>query len=100
MHPRETVLGMFHWGDTVDVVVEPFRACLVMVSTQEIPGIGFHGCEGEIIKDKAGEDAVVKLYGLPGTSSTVKLAMTITLSPGLTKPETPRVGLSGTETAT
>jgi hypothetical protein len=74
MHPRETILGQFRWGDTVDVVVEPFRACLVMASTAEIPEIGFSGCEGEIIKDKAGEDAVVKLYGLPGTTATVVLS--------------------------
>jgi hypothetical protein len=74
MHPRETILGEFQWGDTVDVVVEPFRACLIMASTAGIPEIGFEGCEGEIIKDKAGEDAVVKLYGLPGTSTVVKLS--------------------------
>ena len=74
MHPYETILGTFSRGETVDVVVEPFRACLVMVSTVEIPEIGFDGCEGEIIKDKPGEDAVVKLYGLPGTSSTVKIS--------------------------
>jgi len=74
MHPRETILGQFKWGDTVDVVVEPFRACLVMVSTVAIPEIGFDGCEGEIIKDKEGEDAVVNLYGLPGTSKPVKLS--------------------------
>ncbi|MDT8388924.1 MAG: hypothetical protein RRC34_00260 [Lentisphaeria bacterium] len=73
MHPRETILGQFAWGETVEVEIEPFRACLVMVSTAAISEIGFHGCDGEIIKDKAGEDAVVKLYGLPGTSATVRL---------------------------
>ncbi len=74
MHPYETILGQFGWGSTVDVVIEPFRACLVMVNTAAIPEIGFDGCEGEIIKDKQGEDAVVKLYGLPGTSATVTLS--------------------------
>jgi ribosomal protein L21E len=74
MHPYETILGEFRWGETVDIDIEPFRACLVLVSTAAIPEIGFHGCEGEVIKDKAGEDAVVKLYGLPGTSTTVKLS--------------------------
>ena len=74
MHPRETILGEFGWGETVEVEIDPFRACLVMVSTAAIPEIGFDGCEGEIIKDKPGEDAEVKLYGLPGTTATVKLA--------------------------
>lgn len=73
LHPRETVLGAFARGETVDVGVEPFRACLVMVSATAIAEIGFDGCEGEVVKDKEGEDAVVNLYGLPGTSSTVKI---------------------------
>lgn len=73
MHPHERILGEFGWGETVEVKIEPFRACLVMVSTAEISEIGFHGCDGEIVKDKQGDNAVVKLYGLPGTSTTVKL---------------------------
>ena len=73
MHPRETILGQFGWGETVDIEIEPFRACLVMASAAGIPEIGFDGCEGEIVKDKEGEGAVVKLYGLPGTSSMVRL---------------------------
>ena len=45
-----------------------------MASTAEIPEIGFRGCEGETVKDKEGEDTVVTLYGVPGTSSTVKIS--------------------------
>lgn len=74
MHPLETILGEYSYGDTVDVVVEPFRACLVMASTSTISEIGFDGCEGEIVKDKEGQDAVVKLYGLPSTKATVRLS--------------------------
>lgn len=74
MHPHETVLGEYAWGATVNVEIEPFRACLVMASTAGITEIGFHGCEGDIVKDKPGEDAVVQIYGLPGTSSTVRLS--------------------------
>ncbi len=73
LHPYETVLGDFAWGETVDVVVEPFRACLVMASSKAISEIGFRGCEGEIVKDKPGEDAELRLLGLPGTEVTVRI---------------------------
>jgi hypothetical protein len=73
MHPFETVLGDFAWGETVEVEVEPFRACLVLVSTTPVAEIGFRGCDGEIVRDKPGEDAEIKLWGLPGTERTVRL---------------------------
>lgn len=71
IHPFETILGDYNWGDTVDVEIEPFRACLIMASSEEIDEIGIRGCEAEIIKDKPGEDAVLQLLGLPGSTATV-----------------------------
>jgi len=81
MHPFETILGEFAWGERVEVEVEPFRACLVMASTKRIGEIGFGGCDGEIVRDKpldgardrSGEDAELRLWGLPGTKATVRI---------------------------
>ncbi len=73
MHPFETIIGDFKWNEKVQIEVEPFRSCLIMLSSTEIEEIGFRGCEGEIIKDKEGEEAQVKLWGLPGTEATVHI---------------------------
>ena len=73
MFPFETVLGTYDWGETVDVTVEPFRACLVMATTHGNAEISFHGCDGEIISDKPGEPAELLLWGLPGTEATVRI---------------------------
>ncbi|MBI1338005.1 MAG: hypothetical protein GC164_13745 [Phycisphaera sp.] len=73
MFPFETVLGEYAWGQTVEVTVEPFRACLVMVTTKGNSEIGFHGCDGEIVKDKPGDDAELILWGLPGTQADVHI---------------------------
>jgi hypothetical protein len=73
MFPFETVIGQFDWGDTVPVTVEPFRACLLMATTQSNAEIGFHGCDGEIIRDKPDEPAELLLWGMPGTKTTVRI---------------------------
>lgn len=73
MFPLETVLGEFAWGETVEVQVEPFRACLVMATTQGNPEIGFAGCDGEIVRDKPDEPAELLLWGLPGTEASVRI---------------------------
>lgn len=73
VHPMETVLGEKAWGETVGVEVQPFRACLLMLSTDSISEIGFRGCEGEVIRDKPGEEAELRLWCLPGTTATVSI---------------------------
>ncbi|MBI1336293.1 MAG: hypothetical protein GC164_04955 [Phycisphaera sp.] len=73
MFPLERVLGEYAWGQTMEVTVDPFRACLVMVTTQGSSEIGFHGCDGQIIRDKPGESAELRLWGLPGTQACVRI---------------------------
>lgn len=73
MHPFEKIIGDFKWNQKVTIEVEPFRTCLLMIGSAENEEIGFRGCDGEIIKDKIGENAHLKLWGLPGTEATVKL---------------------------
>lgn len=73
VHPFEEVLGHFSWGETVEVTVEPFRACLVMLSTKEIEEIGFEGCSGEIVRDMDKGDAEVLLWGMPGSDTKVRV---------------------------
>ncbi len=73
MFPLETILGEFDWGQSVEVTLEPFRACLVMATNRGNAEIGFNGCDGEIVHDKPGEPAELLLWGLPGTQATVRL---------------------------
>jgi hypothetical protein len=73
MHPREKVIGEVKWGDSVSVEMEPFRACLIMITSEKNGEIGFHGVDGEIIRDLPGKDAELLLWALPGTKTQVRV---------------------------
>ncbi len=74
LHPYEEVLGTFKAGDTIPVEVIPFRAAMIIATTKPSKELGVEGTPYEVICDKPGRPAVVKLLGMPGTSATVKLA--------------------------
>jgi len=72
-HPAEHVLGSFRWGQSVPVVVEPFRSCLLKVSS--IPGdeMAVYGCDYQVIREVPDESAELLLLGDPGTKARVRL---------------------------
>jgi len=72
-HPSEKILGQFNPGTEVGVEVLPFRSCLLMATTEPLSEIGVMGCDYEIVRDTPGKSIIVKLLGLPGTTSNVSL---------------------------
>lgn len=73
LHPTEKLIASCRYGEAVSVTVLPFRACLLMASTTVSAEIGIGGCDYEIVSDKPGKPAVVRLLGMPGSSATVSL---------------------------
>lgn len=72
-HPTERVLGTVRFGESLTVTVPPFRACLLLATTRPCPEVAIKGCDYEVVRDTAGKPALVRLFGMPGTQSTVSL---------------------------
>lgn len=79
LHPSERIFGQFRRGSEVEVEVLPFRACLLMASSEPTSEIGVSVCDYEVVRDIPGKPVIIKLLGFPGSKATVKL------SPGLRK---------------
>lgn len=74
LHPAEKIIGKFDISSTVNIEVQPFRACLVMVTDQPDKELGIIGCNYQIVKDLPDQPLEIKLLGMPGTGSTIQLA--------------------------
>jgi hypothetical protein len=72
-HPVEEELGEFAWGSTVRVTVDPYRSCLVKLSSLEVNEISIRGCKYEIIRDVPGKPLLAKLLGMPGTKARISV---------------------------
>jgi hypothetical protein len=72
-HPTERWLGRYPFGSEVEVEILPFRACLVMATTQPVGHVGVSGCDYSLVRDVPTKPVVLKLNGLPGEAVTVKL---------------------------
>ncbi len=74
LHPSERILGQYKLGDVVEVEVLAFRSCLLMATTKAANEIGVFGCDYEIVRDIPAKPAIIKLLGLPGTKTSIKLS--------------------------
>lgn len=73
-HPVEKILGIYNYGESVEVTVLPFRSMLFYASADEsLDGIGVEGIDFEIIKDVAGKPIEINLLGFAGTQAHIKL---------------------------
>jgi hypothetical protein len=88
-HPHERIIGEFAFGQTVPIRVEPFRSCLILVSTEPVDQPGVSGCDYDVIRDVPGRDLVIRLLGEPGTIARVSVS-----APGH-RPESRTVRFSG-----
>jgi hypothetical protein len=74
-HPVEKIVGTYKYGESVDINVPAFRSLLLYVSSSnkynDEPGI--EGVDYEVIKNIPGKPIEIRLLGLPGTSSEIKL---------------------------
>lgn len=73
LHPTEKALGTFRFNETCKVTVLPFRACLVLATTAACPEVGVSGCDYEVVRDTLDKPVLVRLLGMPGSTSTVSL---------------------------
>jgi beta-glucosidase-like glycosyl hydrolase len=72
-HPAERIIGDFDYGQTVDIVVPPFRSYLLMATVEPCPELGVWGSDYEVVRDTEGKPAIIKLLGMPGDKVSVKL---------------------------
>lgn len=72
-HPVEKVLGIFPAGETIDVVVPPFRSFLLIVSSEKFDEPGIIGSDYHIIKNIDDQNIEIDVLGMPGTSSYIQL---------------------------
>jgi hypothetical protein len=73
LHVSEELLGSFPKGAGVEVEVLPFRACLIIASTEASQELDVEGCTFEVVRDVPGNAAELKLMGMPGTNARVSL---------------------------
>jgi len=65
-HPTENFLGKFKSGQTINVTVQPFRACLIKVSTKTDKEIILKGANYQVKKYLSGQPVVFELLGTAG----------------------------------
>ena len=74
LHPSERILGRYKPGAEIDVEVLPFRSCLLMAATKPASEIAVFGCDYELVRDIPVKPVIIKLMGLPGTKTSIKLS--------------------------
>ena len=72
-HPCERGLGVFKWGRTVPIVVEPYRTCLIKISSRLDDELTVYGCDYQVIRDVPGKPVEIVLLGYPGTKALIRL---------------------------
>ncbi len=66
LHPTERLLGTYATGAEVSVEVLPFRACLLMATTDSRMQWALTGADYEVVKEVPGKPVVVRVLGMPG----------------------------------
>jgi hypothetical protein len=72
-HPTERIWGDFRAGESVEIPVAPFRSCLLLVSTEPCEEPGLIGSDYEVVRDVPGKPVELRLRGLPGTETEIRL---------------------------
>ena len=72
-HPNENFLGNYHYGQTANVRVEPFRSALFVVSTKEDNSPVLYGSAYRLVRDVPGKSVLVDITGMPGTTAKIRL---------------------------
>jgi hypothetical protein len=74
LHPTENVLGSFNFGEKVNITVEPYRSCLLIISSKPIDEPAILGTDFNVIKNIDGQAVEIEVLGWPGTSAEIKLS--------------------------
>lgn len=71
--PTERIFGDFPSGSTIAVEVAPFRACLLLITTEECEEPGVLGSDYEVLRNVEDKPVLLQLKGLPGTEARISL---------------------------
>ncbi len=72
-HPTEKILGRFRAGESLSVKVDPFRSCLLVISSENIDEPAIAGTDYEVVRNVPGKPVEIDLLGWPGTTARVSL---------------------------
>lgn len=73
LHPTEKLLGTFKKGDQVSVEVGPFRAHMLLATTEKYVDPAIVGADFQVIKNVAGKAIEIEILGKPGTNADIAL---------------------------
>jgi hypothetical protein len=72
-HPSERILGEFDFGEKLRVTVDPFRSCLLIVSSKPIDEPAIAGADFNVLRNVEGQPLEIEVLGWPGTSTDISL---------------------------
>jgi len=73
LHPTEKFLGTFKNGEAINIEVEPFRACMLLATTETYDDPLIKGTDFRVLKNISGQTIEIEILGMPGTKSSVSL---------------------------
>ncbi len=73
LHPTERILGNLSPEESVEVAVAPFQSCLLLVTTDGCDEPAIQGCDFEVVRNIPDRSVLIRLLGLPGTRSKVRV---------------------------
>jgi len=73
LHPTEKIIGRFSPGQSVDVPVDAFRACMLLATTETYDEPAVKGVDYRVVKNVNGQAVEIELIGQPGQKATILL---------------------------
>lgn len=73
LHPTERYLGQFQYGDSVEVVIDPFRASLIVATAEVLTAPVLIGAPYQTVRATADGQHVLEVLGQPGSEINLKL---------------------------
>lgn len=72
-HPTEKIIGDFSKGEEVDILVEPFRSCLLMASSKATDEPSLLGADYQVVRNVPNQPVLIKILGKQGTTTKIQL---------------------------
>ncbi len=72
-HPTERILGSIKAGKDLTVQVDPFRSCLIVISSVPTDEPAIKGVDYQVIRNTEDQDVEIEILGWPGMTNTVQL---------------------------
>lgn len=73
LHPTEKVIGKFNRGDKVTIEVLPFRASMLLATSEKYDEPAIIGSDFQVIKNVEEKPVEIEILGMPGAKSEIRL---------------------------